>query len=722
MRPFRLVVLTLLLLFPACAAAGPGDSGGSGGSADHRLDWWREARFGLFIHWGLYSIPAGRWGDETGHAEWIRTTARIPVDVYDRFLDQFNPVEFDADAWVRAAKEAGMKYIVITTKHHDGFALFDSKVSDFDVMATPFRRDIMKELAEACARHGLKIGWYHSIMDWHHPDYLPRRGWEKESRPAAGADFDRYVEYLRAQVTELLTNYGPIGVMWFDGEWESTWNHEYGQALYDLCRGLQPNVIVNNRVDVGRGGMAGMSTREGTAGDFGTPEQEIPPTGLPGVDWETCMTMNRHWGYNAADHDYKSVTDLVRKLCDIASKGGNFLLNIGPTARGTFPEESLDRLRGIGEWMKVNGEAIYGTSASPFRELPWGRCTMKRRGDETSLYLLVFAWPADGRLVVPGLGNEVLRARLLSDQASNPELRVETVGPDRIVRLPKSPANPHASVVELDVAGAPVVYDAPEIFAPSELLVNPIEVRLEARSPELEIRYTLDGSDPGADSPVAAGPVRIADSAVLKARSFHRGRPVSGVVRREFRRVVPRPATADPGGLQPGLEMRVYQGDWNALPDWSQLQPSRTGVAEGPGLPSGPTQEHVGRVFDGWLRVPADALYTLALSSDDGARLWLDGDLLIDHDGLHSTSTRTAHAALAAGLHKVRVEWFNKTGGATLELSVARDGGEMRPVPAGWWVHGGDTDQKRNTTSAPPGARPPASRQRPRSGSPARRR
>ncbi len=338
---------------------------------DQRMKWWREARFGMFIHWGLYAIPAGEWKDQKNHAEWIRHTAHIPIETYDKLVDQFNSVKFNADDWVKMAKDAGMKHIVITSKHHDGFCLFDSKHTDFDVMSTPFKRDIMKELSDACQKQGLKMCWYHSIMDWHHPDYLPRRDWE--DRSAEGAELDRYVKYLRGQVSELLTNYGDIGVMWFDGEWEGTWNHEYGKPLYDLCRELQPNVIVNDRVDKGRQGHSGI-VKDNYAGDFGTPEQQIPATGLPGVDWETCMTMNQHWGYNKFDKDFKSTKDLIQKLADIASKGGNFLLNIGPTAEGLFPQESIVRLREIGDWMKVNSEAIYATKASPFKHLELGRC------------------------------------------------------------------------------------------------------------------------------------------------------------------------------------------------------------------------------------------------------------------------------------------------------------------------------------------------------------
>jgi len=271
---------------------------------DARMKWWRDARFGMFIHWGLYAIPAGEWNSKKNHGEWIRTTAQIPLEEYDKFVQQFNPVKFNAEDWVKMAKDAGMKYIVITSKHHDGFNLFNSNETDFDVMSTPFHRDILKELSDACHKYGMKMCWYHSIMDWHHPDYLPRRDWEK-NRSAVGADYKRFFEYLKAELKELLTNYGEIGVLWFDGEWESTWNSKYGIELYNYVRSLQPNIIINNRVGVGRNDMEG-STKEGEfGGDFGTPEQQIPATGLPGVDWETCMTMNDHWGYNKYDKNFK---------------------------------------------------------------------------------------------------------------------------------------------------------------------------------------------------------------------------------------------------------------------------------------------------------------------------------------------------------------------------------------------------------------------------------
>ena len=271
---------------------------------------------------------------------------------------------------------------------------------------------------------------------------------------------DRYVAYMFTQVAELLTNYGDIGVMWFDGEWEATWNSTYGEALYKLCRSLQPDVIINNRVDKGRGGMAGMSD-EGYFGDFGTPEQTIPATGIPGVDWETCMTMNGHWGFNAAGKDFKTTTDLIQKLCDIASKGGNFLLNIGPKADGSFPQESIDRLREIGDWMDVNGEAIYGTTASPFGLFDWGRCTAKIGDDASTLYLLVFDWPTSGVLRLEGLGSEVLGASLLADS----ERDVGVVQKDGVTYLQVGTGAPghHASVLQLDIKGQPIVDPAPTL-------------------------------------------------------------------------------------------------------------------------------------------------------------------------------------------------------------------------------------------------------------------
>ena len=672
------MIVALALALPAAPAAGtaqePHPPALAEQEPDARLDWWREARFGLFIHWGLYAIPAGEWGGQTHHGEWIRHTAQIPIHEYDRLVDRFDPVRFDAEEWVRIAKHAGMKYIVITSKHHDGFALFDSAVSDYDVMATPFRRDILAELAEACRKEGLRICWYHSIMDWHHPDYLPRRGWE--DRPADGADLARYVEYLHGQVTELLTNYGPIGVMWFDGEWEATWTHDHGRALYALCRRLQPDVVVNNRVDKGRGGMAGMTTGDQFLGDFGTPEQEIPATGLPGVDWETCMTMNRHWGYNSRDLDYKSSDELIRMLVDIASKGGNFLLNVGPRADGSFPPESVERLEAIGRWMAVHGESIHGTTASPFESLPWGRCTVKRRGADATLYIHVFAWPEDGRILLPGLGSRVRGARLLG--AEEVEITVDRKDADVFLGVPAEAPDPACSVVAVEIQGAPLVYRTPRILSDSPILVDSLEVAIDGGSPDVELRYTVDGRTPDAGSPIYKRPIEIAGSTTVKARAFHRGKPVSAVAEASFERVVPHPAVPV-DGVEPGLEVETWSGSWDALPDLGDRPPAETWVSESVTLPN-EEDEFVLHRFRGYLRVPETEVYRFSLTSDDGSRLWIGEVPLVDNDGLHSSETRTGVMALGEGWHPIRVEWFNKTGGAVLDLRWAPVGSPLESI------------------------------------------
>ena len=451
------VVATLLL-----AASGPAGAPPAVPPKDERLAWWRDARFGMFIHFGLYSTPAGTWDGKPvgGVGEWLLQNARIDPIAYEKtLLPQFNPSKFDAREWARIAKDAGMGYVVITTKHHDGFALWDSAASDYDVMATPFRRDIMRELADAVRAEGLRMCWYHSIMDWHHPDYQPRREWD--ARPVDPQSFPRYVDFMFAQLKELLTKYGDIGILWFDGEWEGTWNHDWGKKTDDFVRSLQPRIIVNNRVDSGRAGMEGFSADEHARGDYGTPEQTIPPNGMPGKDWETCMTMNDTWGYKASDSNWKSARTMIRMLCDIASKGGNFLLNVGPKGDGTIPAESVERLRRMGEWMRVNGEAIRGTTASPFpKQFPWGRVTMRSLNgqwqDVTRLYLHVFDWPADGTLRLDGIANEAFAPKVLGADDRTPSVARD--GDSLVVTgLGAAPVDPDCTVVSLGVHGTPRV-------------------------------------------------------------------------------------------------------------------------------------------------------------------------------------------------------------------------------------------------------------------------
>ena len=679
MKSRLLPVLLLMLLIIGCKQRPIDYLKGARADKDNRMEWWREARFGMFIHWGLYAVPAGEWKGQTNHAEWIRESAKIPLEEYDKFVTRFNPVKFNADDWVKMASEAGMKYIVITSKHHDGFGLFDSKQTDFDVMSTPFKRDILKELSKACEKQGMTFCLYHSIMDWHNPDYLPRRSWET-NRSTAGADFNHYRSYLKAQLKELLTHYGKLGVLWFDGEWENTWTSEYGKDLYNYVRNLQPNIIINNRVTVGRSGMAGMTGESEFAGDFGTPEQEIPATGIPGADWESCMTMNDHWGYNKNDKNFKTSEQILRMLADIASKGGNYLLNIGPTAEGVFPQESIDRLKEIGTWMKANGEAIYGTQASPFKNLPWGRCTQKKMTGSTRLYLHVFDWPADQKLLVPGLGNKLIRAYLLSD-ANQEELPVTMESGGIVLRIPEKAPDAVNSVIVVDIEGDPAVYDAPEISA-SNIFIDHMEIAIRKNETLSEIRYSLDGSVPTALSTIYNGPVSITETTTITAACFKGGRAMSGSTSLKLTKVTPAPGRQVAQAKQ-GLLFNLYRGDWDKIPDFNGLTPNLSGVASDFSLADKASDEHFSLDYQGFINIPADGIYTLSLNSDDGSKLFIGEKQVIDNDGLHGAVTKSTDLALGKGLHSIRISFFEKTGGNILELLWKTGDSKPEPVPAG---------------------------------------
>jgi len=467
---------------------------------DERMKWWREARFGMFIHWGLYAVPAGTYKGKriAGIGEWIMERADIPLSEYEQFAKQFNPVKFNADQWVRIAKNAGMKYIVITSKHHDGFCLWDSKVGDYDIMdATPFKRDILKELSVACKKHGVRLCFYHSIMDWHHPyaqaPFYPNYNDRGER---TNPNFSRYVRtYLKPQLKELITNYGPLGVLWFDGEWIKDWTEPQGIDLYNYVRSLQPDIIINNRVGKGRKSMQGMTEEGYFAGDFGTPEQEILPTGLPGVDWETCMTMNDTWGFKSYDDNWKSTEDLIRKLVDITSKGGNFLLNVGPNSEGLIPEASVERLQAMGEWMAKNSESIYGTTASPFEKLPWGRCTAK----PGKLYLHVFDWPKDGELSVPLPRNDVQKVYLLAHKDRAELLLDSDDSGNLVVTVPRKAPDMIDTVVVLEMEAEAVVIpqakDGTVILKARDAVVRGTNARYESGGGKDNIGYWTNPAD-----------------------------------------------------------------------------------------------------------------------------------------------------------------------------------------------------------------------------------
>lgn len=380
-----------------------------------RTKWFLDARFGMFIHWGLYAIPA--------RGEWVRNAERISNEDYQLYFDEFDPVDYNPVEWARIAKGAGMKYAVLTAKHHDGFCLFDSRLTDYKATNTKAGRDLVKEFVEAFRSEGLKVGLYYSLLDWHHEDYPaygdmhhPMRSNEvfKDKKH----DFEKYLSYMHGQVRELCTNYGKIDIMWFDfsyGEYQGEkWR---ATELVNMVRSLQPGIILDNRLEASGESSGTIKTSNPSvySGDFASPEQIIPPHGVMdnagnSIPWESCITMNNHWGYCSSDKLFKSPGQIIRKLVECASKNGNMLLNVGPDARGNIPEESVEILKQVGKWMDKNGKSIYGCGTSQFVKPEWGYYTQNGK----YLYAHIFDG-SFGALALPGLGGRVKNARLLSD-------------------------------------------------------------------------------------------------------------------------------------------------------------------------------------------------------------------------------------------------------------------------------------------------------------------
>jgi alpha-L-fucosidase len=433
----RMRTKTAILMAMIMAGAGAAQAAQS---KAERLTWWRDARFGMFIHWGLYAIPAGEWkGQEIpGIGEWIMNHAKIPVSEYEQLAKQFNPVRFDADEWVRTAQAAGQKYMVITAKHHDGFAMFHSRVSKYNVYdATPFHRDVVGELAAACKRAGMPLGFYYSqTQDWHEPDG-DGNTWDFDP---AKKNFDKYFhEKAIPQVRELLTNYGPVALIWFDTPKNIT--PEESRELVDLVHKLQPRCLVDGRIGH-------------DMGDYrSTGDNEIPARQLD-YDWEVPATLNDTWGFKKNDNNWKSPQTLIRQLVDVASKNGNYLLNVGPTAEGVIPQPSVDRLKAVGAWLKTNGDAVYSAKPSPYPyEFSWGSVTIK----PGHAFLNIVEWPANGKFTLYGFESKVHKAYLLPQ----PETKVQvsqkvTAGHKELVlSLPAQAPDPNVSVVVLEVDGMP---------------------------------------------------------------------------------------------------------------------------------------------------------------------------------------------------------------------------------------------------------------------------
>lgn len=417
---------------------------------EKRVEWYQHDRFGMFIHWGLYAIPA--------RGEWVRSVEQMPEEEYLPFFEEFDPIDYDPKKWARAAKEAGMKYAVLTAKHHDGFCLFDSKLTDFKATNTKAGRDLVREYLEAFRSEGLKVGLYYSLLDWHHPDYPhygdrnhPMRNSEAEKAKEQDRDFDRYLEYMHGQVKELCTEYGKLDVMWFDFSYDDMRGEKWkATELMKMIRTYQPDVIIDNRLEASGEGFGSLATDHPSdySGDFVSPEQIIPPNGLKGENgkdlvWEACVTMNNNWGYCAKDKNFKPASTLIKKLVECVSKGGNLLLNVGPDARGNIPAESLEILSQIGAWMKANGQSIYGCKASSLPKPENGRIT--RNGNKLYYHIME---NAIGSIPLYGIEKDkVKKIRLLCDGS---ELKMQ----DNWI------VNNYPDITFVDVSATPYLPDA----------------------------------------------------------------------------------------------------------------------------------------------------------------------------------------------------------------------------------------------------------------------
>jgi alpha-L-fucosidase len=339
-----------------------------------RTEWWRDARYGMFIHFGAYAVP--------GRGEWVKSNERLTTEGYQKYIDEFNPVDFDAKAWAKTAKAAGMKYAVLTAKHHDGFCLFDTKLTDYKLGPHFGGRDIVREFLDAFRAEGIKVGIYYSLIDWHHPDYPnvgnhPQR--DDKEYGKRKFDWDNYLKYMHGQVNELTSNYGKLDILWFDYSFDEYSGEKWkARELVDMVRHNQPGIIINTRLD--SHGSGSKSGELSMLGDFETPEQGIPDAAIVdkygnSLPWETCMTLNGSWGYNESDTNWKSPELIVHSLVNCVSKNGNLLLNVGPDARGNFPKASVRILTEVGKWLGKNGESIYGCGASPLVKQDWGRYT-----------------------------------------------------------------------------------------------------------------------------------------------------------------------------------------------------------------------------------------------------------------------------------------------------------------------------------------------------------
>jgi len=657
-----LLVFIFLLQLSGCKTEKPTD----------KMEWWKDAKFGMFIHWGLYSIPAGEWKNKQTKigetTEWIQSYMKIPVADYKALAAQFNPTQFNADDFVLLAKEAGMKYIVLTSKHHEGFAMFKSSDPFNVVDATPYKKDIVKALADACKKQGMHFGLYYSqAQDWNHPGGAACSGhWD----PAQDGSFDKYLDEVSVpQIKEILSAYQPE-ILWWDTPCEMT---KERAARFAPIIAKYPNLIVNNRLC------------EGIAGDLETPEQFIPATGFPGKNWESCMTMNTTWGYGANDHNWKSAEVLVQNLIDIASKGGNYLLNVGPTSSGLIPEPSIQRLKEVGAWMKTNGESIYGTTASPFKKLDWGRCTVKKVGNKSLIYLHIFNFPNDGILWIPGLSSKVNESYALKNRKN--KLQVESAGNYQKINVSDVEKEKFATVIVLETSDEVVVYNSPEINAEYSIFIDKAAFSITSDIPNIVIHYTTDGSIPTNESFIANGinSVSAPTSFAVKALCFINDKAISGLEEKDFIKEEPTTAVAVQQS-KPGLDCRYFEGIWGQLPDFSTLKPSDKGISQNIDLNLKKRGNDYGMVFTGFLKVPETGVYKFYLSSNDGSKMIISGKTLAN-DGLHGLEEKSLDIALAKGFHPIEVQYFQAGGGDGLKLEWKTSGKDRAVVDKSFLLH-----------------------------------
>lgn len=469
--PLPLLLLGLLLVHPVSRAA---ELLSESDEAHHqRMEWFTDAKFGLFIHYGVYSTLGGEWQGKPvpKYAEWIQRWGKITPDEYIPLASNFRPDALDADAWVKRAKEAGMKYMVITTKHHEGFCLWDSAHTEYDLgEGTAFDRDILGELKAACDKYGVKFGTYYSIIDWHHPSQRA----EQASNQTPMNDKEGYVTYMKAQLKELIERYDPA-IMWFDGDWTRWWTMEDGIDLYNYLRELSPDMIINNRV----------AKRGQFKKDFGTPENFTPGAALDHA-WEACWTVNHSWGFKKSDTKWKSTEVLVQKLVDIVVKGGNLLLNVGPRADGSWPDMSIQQLEEMGEWTSAHGEAIYDAEFVAVPEQPWGRVARAKGSapEEGTLFLYVFDWPKSGKLVLEGVRFEQAGAATFAGEALAVSGSKDGTGID----LSSAGANAYATVLRVNYTGmsAQVAPTDGYQFSGDELVLQARDAKLAGKKIKLE--------------------------------------------------------------------------------------------------------------------------------------------------------------------------------------------------------------------------------------------